>query len=654
MNLVDQFLSDIGQTAPPAGNLDLAAQFAADAASPIPATSPTPSKTGSVADFGAALGHHLMNLPHGLAQGIENSVNYFAQKLPDNPVSQYIGDVTAQDNQAMTNREKQYQQSTPNNAASYAGAGVGEVAPFLFGGGLAKGLGAAGKMVGDVITPILPKSLAYAGKLADFGTQGALIGAASPVAGPDYGDQKLGQIGTGALTGPLVKMGGDALINTGSAIKNAAAPILSPEKYVARQLASKLGSDLPDVLNNIKTAPTFIQGSQPLTDQVAGSSTLVQMSKALQNASPDYKNAVVNRMADNDTQRLATLQGVAQTPQALSNAVATRSNFSSPFYASLESGLPVPTAPVFDQVNSVMNSSLGTDPAVKKGLGDLMSGITSSQDANGAIRPDLLDGYRQNLNKFIAAHSSNGVVPSKVSAALEPIRQTIMDAVEQANPGYRAGLDQFRQLSVPINTLQAGQDLMGTLASKSQSANGNPMLTAQSYNSQLAKALRNQDYPIDPTAQTTLQNIGQDLLRETRSNSIRTPGSDTGYNLSADGWLANALYGKNFGGSKGSLSSPARLIGGVVGAAVGHTIGHPLMGLGAGYGLAEKLASFAGNRVNKAAANLLSNPDAFASAVGAAQQNASNPASQAIANALRRYLPGIGAYQAARANPLTQ
>lgn len=648
MSFLDDLQASVGtqqpsqQSAPPSFLSDLQASVAAPA--PVVAPQAQSSALGYAKDFGAAALHHVMNLPHGIMQGAENGVNFLAQQLPDNPASKYIGNVTAQDNQAMQEREQQYQAGTPDNAASYAGAALGEVAPFLF-AGPAKVLGMGGKLVGDALSSVTPKALSYVPKLADFATQGAMLGAAAPVTGQDYGADKLNQIGMGAAAGPLIKIAGD----TAGQVLSAAKPIFAPQSYVAGQVRNKLGADLPDVLNNIQNAPTYVPGSMPLTDQVGGNSTLVQMSKALQNSSPDYKTAVVNRQASNDAARLSSLSGVAQTPQALGDAVAARSNFSTPFYSSLEAGAPAPTAPVFDQVNSIMNSSLGTDPAVKKGLGDLISGMTSSQDANGAIRPDLLDGYRQNLNKFIAAHSSNNVVPSKVSAALEPIRQTIMDTIEQANPGYRAGLDQFKQLSAPINTMQAGQDLMGAMGTRSQSANGNPMLTAQNYNSQLAKALRNQDYPIDPTAQQTMQNVGQDLLRETRSNSIRTPGSDTNYNINADGWLANALYGKGFGGSK-SLSSPARLIGGVLGGAAGNMIGHPLMGIGAGYGLAEKLASFAGNRVNGAASELFSNPDAFS----AAMQQTPNNYANAIGNALRRYVPGINAYQAARSNPLLQ
>lgn len=48
----------------------------------------------------------------------------------------------------------------------------------------------------------------------------------------------------------------------------------------------------------------------------------------------------------------------------------------------------------------------------------------------------------------------------------------------------------------------------------------------------------------------------RDLQRETVSNAVRTPGSDTAYNLGAPGWLASKVYGPNFRGG-GTLSSLA-------------------------------------------------------------------------------------------------
>lgn len=647
MSVLDQFLSDAGRAAGgSAAGSGISGQFAADLASPAPQAKPADSVVGSALDFASAFGHHLMNLPNGIAQLVENGVNGVAQALPDNPVSRYIGGVVDRDNQAMASREQQYQSSTPTNAASLTGAGIGEVAPFLFGGGLMKGLSAAGGAVGNIAAKALPDALGYVPKLADFATQGALVGAASPVTSGDHGSQKLGQIESGAIAGPLVKVGADALAGTGSAIKQAAAPILSPKSYVANQLRNKLGADLPGVLDNIQNAPTFVPGSQPLTDQVAGNGTLVQMAKALANSSPDFKNSVVARSAENDAARLASLRSIAQTPQTLADAISTRSNIASPLYDAAHQA----TAPLDDTFMAIVQR-----PAVQQAM-EVASKMAKNENVpiqwptpdNPIISGKALDYTNRALGDMIDQAVRSGA--SQQARALTMARNEISEWGQNAIPQLKDAQSAYATNSVPINTMQVGQDLMGALSNRSQNAIGNPILTAQSYNSQLAKALRNQDFPIDPAAQETLQNIGQDLLRETRSNSIRTPGSDTGYNLNADGWLANALYGKNFGGSH-SISSPARLIGGVLGAAAGQTIGHPLMGLGAGYGVAEKLASFAGKRVNGAASDLFLNPGDFMTAMRAAAQQPGNPHAQAIADALRRYSPGVAAYQAARPGP---
>jgi len=118
-------------------------------------------------DFGNNMGdaalHHLGNLPLGIAQGVMHL----------NAASPIAGsglkDMTRNLDSYIQRREQSYQQATPDNTASYAGATVGEVLPWLTGVGELRALG------------ILPKATTYAGKLGSLALEGGLIGAAQPV-----------------------------------------------------------------------------------------------------------------------------------------------------------------------------------------------------------------------------------------------------------------------------------------------------------------------------------------------------------------------------------------------------------------------------------------------------------------------------------------
>lgn len=115
------------------------------------------------------------------------------------------------------------------------------------------------------------------------------------------------------------------------------------------------------------------------------------------------------------------------------------------------------------------------------------------------------------------------------------------------------------------------------------------------------------------------------------SNSVRSPGSDTAYNLSANNWLASKLYGDQFGGN-GALP---KLIGGAVGSFI------PGIGTLGGYLGMGKFAENVQNRLGGAISDVMMDPTKMAAALQKLQQN--NPAA---ATALQRYLTQQSALQA--------
>jgi len=112
-------------------------------------------------------------------------------------------------------------------------------------------------------------------------------------------------------------------------------------------------------------------------------------------------------------------------------------------------------------------------------------------------------------------------------------------------------------------------------------------------------------YPLSPNAQNTLEGIQNDLQRDTVSNAVKSAGSDTRYNMAADSWLANKLYGPTYGGN-GTLP---KIVGGALGSFI------PGVGTLGGYLGMGKLAEKGAERLGGAVTDLMMDPARMASAI---------------------------------------
>jgi hypothetical protein len=337
---------------------------------------------------------------------------------------------------------------------------------------------------------------------------------------------------------------------------------------------------------------------------------VIAAEKTLLANNPSYRPMFDDRNVANNAARWDVIQNVAKSPQALDAAIKARGAQTGPLIDKLlTKGNPVVADPVLDQLDQLMASPLGQRPtigaAAKDIYGKMMELATPDANGNFIIPAAHLDAFRQNVKDYLAKYAPNGAVGSQEQAAFEPVRSAIMDSIELSNPGYRNYLAKYAQLSQPINTMEAGQSIVDNLGNRALNAGGSPQLTLGAINTQL-KQIGNTPYGISPDAQKALEGVQADLQRATISNSIRTPGSDTAYNLQAPNWLGRMLYGQNYQGS-GTLGMLGRGIG-----LVGGTVtGGPMGGLGgyvAGKAAGNAIANSAAKRINDAMAQVLLNP----------------------------------------------
>lgn len=694
---------------------------AAPSASAPEATSPSqddaPSSDRSLwqgmGDFASAAGHHAAGAFYGAGQLVNHGLDWSAQKLPDNPASRYIHDATQENDAALRKREADYQASTPDNAWSYSGAALGEVAPFMFSGG-ANALSAiarpgvkAGEWLASKFAPAATSgalskiagsggagAAKLAGTAAGGAAQGAALGTVAPVAdAQDYWGQKIQQMKDAATLGAVLPTGMQAASMAVKAPWNVAKLLVAPKSFVVQDAADKLGPNAAAVAQKLKSAPQLVPGSRPSAAQVGGDNTLIQIEKASRNT-PAGAKAFADREGANNAARWQVVNDIAKGEPEIQAAIQDRTAATEPLRNSLFQQPPIPVwkknisdagqavqqilnkpgrmsgadfdmlrqarqwinsaanggmdshtlynnlaslspgskaaiaaiqnaggalqntgnlvdvASVLSKLDNLQSSSLGTDPVIRKAAKDLASniqeGVQNTGEGAQLMRPDLLDGYRQNVRNFLRQHASNGAVSSKQEAAFEPMRDAITEAIEKSNAGYKKYLATYAQKSAPINTMEAGQQIVDALGGKAMNAQGEPMISLPGFQSAMKRAVDAQKYGIDPAAQKSLQGVADDLQRASISSSMRSPGSDTAYNLAAPGALGKLLFGSNFQGSP----TLARGIGATVGAMTGG-----YKGAAAGYFAAQKLGEIAGSRAQKQLGELLNDPPTFGSAL---------------------------------------
>jgi hypothetical protein len=566
----------------------------------------TLSQLGQIARAGA----------HGVGSMFNNAANFAERHLPFFPA-----DVAARDTATQAQADQQFSQtaSPGEKAAAF-------VAPMLL---PMSGAMAPGNAVRAGITRLTPNAVAPVGRAIGAALGNAVNGGIMATGAPIDPNQPVGpqdarNVGTGAALGVAMPAAAAAGKAIGSNLYGAVRPIINPQGVVGEGLANAVGDEAGNVAQNIASAPQFVRGSMPTTAQVAGSPVLLQTEKAAGNV-PQIRTALEQRALDNNEARWAAINGVAGTPADIQAAERARLTATAPLYDNVNNSWAAADAPL---------TSLFSRPAVKSAMDDAVrlaadEGVSLSfpTASKQPISGQALDYLGRAMRDQIGVAQRNG--SAQQVRALTKTANAIDQWGSQNIPAIDAARAAYAQASVPVNTMSAGQEVANAMSSLGRSANVNqqPVLQAGPYATALARALKNQEFGIEPSAQDALENVGRDLQRATISNSLKSPGSDTAYNIAADGWLARNLYGPSYGGS----TNLGRLLaGGAVAAA-----GHPWAGLGVASGIG-KVGQMVGNRLNAQLSDFLLNPEALLPYLNARAAGPVNGSQQALAAALRR------------------
>lgn len=584
-------------------------------------TAATPSaQPGFLASLGAGLGH-------GFGQtmlGVEQLVGRGVKALGDLGQPSGASSVTDPSRLALAeaiggSMPTLYQQAgnfISHDAQRGIAATNAQYAPYAVAHPIVAGAGnIGGQIAGTLPTMAIGPEyagLSLAGKVGLGAAQGAAGAAMMPVQNPvdNFWTQKALGMGAGlglGAAGPLVAAGAGAL---GRGLWNAVQPVVQPERFVGQGMAGAMDpAEAAAAAANIRSAPTFVPGYQPGTAALAQSPFLIQTEKAAGNL-PGVKTALMNRNLSNNSTLWDTLNNVAGSDMDLKSAIAARDTAVNPLYnIAKQQNIPV-DAPMTDLMSRPAMSS-AIDRA-KKLASNLNAGpifqttrIPSSMGGSATTAQTLTGHGAQTIKEALDAMllpENTQKLSGKEIGALQDTRNAYMAWLEGHSPAFTQARQTYAGMSPPINTMQAAQQMAERLGGlgRSVDASQNPIITAPGYATALNQALKGQEFGIEPGAQATLENIGRELQRSTALNSVPKTGSDTAYNLAANGWLARQLYGPTFGG--------AGTAGKAIGALGATALGHPMVGLGI-LGGANKVGQMVGGRLQDRLSGLLMNPD---------------------------------------------
>lgn len=374
-----------------------------------------------LSDAASAFAHHAMNLPHGIAQGVENLADSAANRfVPGTSVANWLHQTAQQDNQAMAQREKDYQSATPNSASAYLGAAAGEVAPWLA-AGPAKAIQAIGDTGAGLAAKVLP------GEMLPRAVGGALQGVAgtatAPVTSGDYFDEKSSQLKYAPLLGAVAPT-----------LLGGASKVISPsanpdwERLANAGVQTTIGQRLGGVLNNAEDKAQSLPFVGDFISRARG--------RALNSWNEATLNDVLKPIGETVSQ--AGHDGVAEAGDKLSAA----------YRNVLGKVQGVTFDPQFAQdFAQLRQMGQGLTPDMAARFENIIKNNFESRlsPANG-MTSETLKSASSDIGSLARKYSGSSVASEQeLGAALSQLDSLINQQVSRANPQYAATLNAIDQ-----------------------------------------------------------------------------------------------------------------------------------------------------------------------------------------------------------------
>jgi hypothetical protein len=320
---------------------------------------------------------------------------------------------------------------------------------------------------GAVVSPVsklMPAPAATAlGRIGQGAATGVAFAGAQPVTNVEnYFDEKLQQMGAGALFGGLVSTG----FETASKAKNIIAELAKPITKEGRlgilrdYLNSLTGGRKDEVIKALQSADEIVPGSRPTAmeavSNVPEATGIAAFQRQLSRQAPEtgVPGQFAARAAEQQAARSGLLQQeVAQTPAMLDLAKSFRAldgqrNYGEAF------GQTINVNPKLAQIFQ--------NPYVKDAVPDAVKlseakGITAKTDLT-----QFLQYVKVGLDKQLSRSGDTALSRTEKEAATQA-KKELVGWISTRNPEYAKAREAFAEASKPINRMEVGQFLQQRL-----------------------------------------------------------------------------------------------------------------------------------------------------------------------------------------------
>lgn len=323
----------------------------------------------------------------------------------------------------------------------------------------------APQLAGAFLNPLPIKAAAGMPMAASTGERirqgmmlGAGIGASSPVT--DEGNFLAGkgaQIAGGTMIGgaiPGFLAAGGAALRTG---RNVIDPWLpgGTQRSAARAVEEAAGPRLPQVMSELQKNQVIVPGSQPTAAEAAtaaGSTELAGLQSVVKGSQPSQYRDIGKAQ---EAARLAQIESIGQTPQALEAAVTARGAQAAKDYG----------AAYAQQIKADPQlMAISDNPYFKNALPTALD----LAKANG-INPktnltEFLHYVKLGLDDQLSGTARQAIGRSEQRAVGE-VKDSLVQWLAKTNPAYDVARRRFATASKPINEMQVGQELIGAMRS---------------------------------------------------------------------------------------------------------------------------------------------------------------------------------------------
>lgn len=349
------------------------------------------------------------------------------------------------------------------------------------------------RIAGNIVNPttLAGATATVPAKLGGKVLQGMALGGgfagAQPVYDDDYWSSKGMQVGTGMAVGtalPVVGAGAGKVFNK-------IAPYFSDktklaEKELSKDLSDLLGPQKEKVVDALTRYKSYV--SQPTPSQAIAQATrasreaglpdefgeaIIRLSKDV-SREPTVGSNMNTKAVEQAMARENLLKSIAGTEDDMAKAVSYRSEQVAPLYKAVEiSKNQVDASPVLSKIDDFL--------ALNKNERDIVAPLT--QIRNKLVSGDEIESSPNALMslskeiKRLMGKTTDGKNAYNVKV-LDEIKGVLDDQIGLGEGAYSAAQSKYKELSIPINRMKVGEELMKSLKSAQEKETAAPFLKA--------------------------------------------------------------------------------------------------------------------------------------------------------------------------------